>query len=167
MLERTAADLVLPQRLAEVPVRATVPGERPAPVQHGPRPGLAGGIGPGGKAGQRLGGPIGGTGNRAGSHGRLDLVRREQDRLDVVPQRPGRGPLEPVQGHAVPAQAEVEQSQRPLRHGADVRDLLGGELAQGAGGQFAAARLIAGDRREQGQHAVQPGLAHRLAGVLG
>src|SRR5205809_756686 len=71
---------------------------------------------------------------RAESHGRLDLVRREQDRLDIVPERSGRGHLEPVERRAVPAQAEVEQAQRPFRHGADVRDLLGGELAQRAGG---------------------------------
>ena len=62
VVERTAADRVLPQRLAVVLFRVTVPGEGLAAVQHGPCPRLAGGPGPGGEAGQRLGSAIGGTG---------------------------------------------------------------------------------------------------------
>src|SRR5207253_1217947 len=58
VLERTAADRVLPQRLAVVGLRVTVPGEGPAAVQHGPCPRLAGGPGPGGEASQRLRGPV-------------------------------------------------------------------------------------------------------------
>src|SRR4029077_8249987 len=71
VLERTAADRVLPQRLAVVGLRVTVLGEGPAAVQHRPGPRLASGLGPGGEASQRLRGPVGGTESRAEPHGRL------------------------------------------------------------------------------------------------